>query len=470
MKLFVERLVQKIDLLAYTLFVLFTLAAIAVSVNRFWQYEVFYYDFGIFDRAIWLVSQLKPPIIDHLVVGGKLIFADHFNPSIFLFSPLFWLTDKSEALLIAQSAIVGLAGLFIYQTGKMVTKNALFSFAILVAFYFFIGMQNAIIFDFHGTTVATLAIVLCFYFFAKNKKVPFVIFFLLTLGFKESNFLLCAGIATATFFLNKHWRRLSIALFIISIAWGIFTIKFLIPYFAGGRYGYDVQFTADKLNIIFDLLDTPMKRNVVFYSLLSFGFLPLLHPAFLFVIIQDFLVRFLSNRVSLGLHYSAQLACIFALSSLYSYAIVKKNNVIKKYMTIVSLLLMLNALFLYRFVLRGPLALSYNKDFYLHTHDFAFLNALVAKVPKGTSVMTQNNLASHFTHQRQLWVLKDNYETYDAEYIVLDFRSGQNANDFFPTKHPDLILQKLLKDPRYEVLFEDNHAYIFHLRKKKDEL
>ncbi len=464
MKLFVERLVQRIDLFAYTLFALFTLAAIAVSLHRFWQYEVFYYDFGIFDRAIWLVSQFKAPIIDHLVVGGKLIFADHFNPSIFLFSPLFWFTDRSEILLIVQSLIVGLAGLFLYKTGKTVTKNSLFSLAILIAFYFFIGIQNAVIFDFHGTTVATLAIVLCFYFFAKNNKIPFVIFFLLTLGFKESNFLLCAGIAISTFFLNKQWRRVSIALFILSLVWGIFTIKFFIPYFAGGRYGYDVQFTADKLNIIFDLLDTPMKRNVVFYSLLSFGFL--VHPAFLFLIIQDFLVRFLSGRVSLGLHYSAQLACILAISSLYSYAIVRKNNVIKKYMTIVSLLLMLNALFLYRFVLRGPLALSYNKSFYLHTNEFAFLNNLIAKVPKGTSVMTQNNLAPHFTHEQQLWVLKDNYETYDAEYIVLDFRSGQNANDFFPTKHPDLVLQKLLKDPRYEVLFEDNHAYIFHIRKK----
>jgi len=463
-------LVKKIDLLAYTLFFLFTLAAIAVSVHRFWQYEVFYYDFGIFDRAIWLVSQLKSPIIDHLVVGGKLIFADHFSPSIFLLSPLFWFTNRSEVLLIVQSVIVGLAGLFLYKTGKIITKNSLFSFAILVSFYFFIGIQNAVISDFHEATVATLAIVLCFYFFVKNKKAPFVIFFLLTLGFKESNFLLGAGIALSTFFLNKNWRRLSIALFIISIVWGIFTIKFLIPYFAGGRYGYDIPFTADKLNIFFDLLDTPMKRNVVFYSLFSFGFLPLVHPAFLFLIIQDFLIRFLSNRVSLGLHYSAQLACILAISSLYSYAMVRKNNVIKKYLTVVSLLLIINALFLYRFVLRGPLALSYNKSFYLHTHDFAFLNKLVAKVPKGTSIMTQNNLASHFTHERQVWVLKDNYETYDAEYIVLDFRSGQNANDFFPTKHPDLVLQKLLKDPRYEILFEDNHAYIFHLRKKKDEL
>ena len=469
MKLFVERLVNRIDLLTYILFFLFTLAAILVSLNRFWQYEVFYYDFGIFDRAIWLVSQFKPPIIDHLVVGGKLIFADHFSPSIFLFSPLFWFTDRSEVLLIAQSLIVGFSGLFIYKTGKLVTRNSLFSFAILVSFYFFIGVQNAIISDFHEATVATLAIVLSFYFFAKNNKIPFVIFFLLTLGFKESNFLLCAGIAISTFFLNKNWKRLSIILCVVSIFWGILTIKFLIPHFSGGSYGYNVYFTADRLNVLFDLLGTPMKRSVVFDSLLSFGFLPILHPAFLFLIIQDFFVRFLSNRVSLGLHYSAQLACILAISSFYSYTILKKNKFTRKYLTVLSLLLIINAFFLYRFVLRGPLGLSYNKSFYIHTNDFVFLNEIISKVPKGTSVMTQNNLASRFTHQRKLWVLKDNYEDYNAEYIIIDMRPGQSANDFFPTQNPNLVLKRLQSDQRYVILLENSNRYIFHLQ-KKDQL
>src|SRR3989344_3357598 len=95
-----------IDALSYLCTLLFMIAGVFVSLNRYWQYNVFYYDFGIFDSAIWSVSRFKPPIIDHLAVGGKWIFADHFNPSIFLLSPLYWLTDRQEMILVVQAAVV----------------------------------------------------------------------------------------------------------------------------------------------------------------------------------------------------------------------------------------------------------------------------------------------------------------------------------------------------------------------------
>jgi uncharacterized membrane protein len=401
------------------------------------------------------------PIIDHLVVGGKLILADHFNPSIFILSPFFWVTDRPEILLVAQSIIVGISGIFIYKIGKIVTKNSLFSLSVLISYYLFLGLQNAVLFDFHEITVSTLFAVLCFYYFLKNRKTLTLLFFIITLGFKESNFLFGAGLAFAFFFLNKTWRKFSISLFALSIIWGIIAIKFIIPYFSGGIYGYGVEFSPDKLNLISDLLGSPAKQHTVFYSLFSFSFLPVLSPTFWPLIIQDFLVRFFSGRVSLGLHYSALLSVVMAISSLYGFPVLRKIKIIRNHLNIVSVIVILNAIFLYRFILRGPLALSYNSDFYAHTKDFQFLNDLVSKVPPHTTVMTQNNLASHFAHQENIWVLKDNYESYKPEYIVLDFRSGQNVNDFFPTKNLTLILRKLSTDKNYSPIFDNGNQYIF---------
>lgn len=449
------------DFPAWIFFLLFTAASTLVSVNRFWQYEVFYYDFGIFDRAIWLVSRFKPPVIDHLVVGGKVIFADHFNPSIFLYSPIFWFTSKPEALLIAQGLTVGLSGLFIYKIGKIVTKNNFFSLSILISYFLFVGLQNALISDFHEVTVATFFSVLCFYFFLKNRKIWTFLFFIIFLGFKESNFLFGMGLAITFFFLNRSWRKFSVFLLIFSIIWGILSIKFIIPYFAERTYGYEVALSPDKINLVNGLLGSPEKRQVVFYSLLSFGFLPILTPPFWFLIIQDFLVRFLSNRVSLGLHYSALLSVILALSSIYGFIFLQKIRIIKKYLIFVPIIIILNAVFIYRFVLRGPLALSYNPDFYANTKNFKFLDTLVSQIPSSTTVMAQNNLASHFTHQKNIWVLKDNYELYKPEYIVLDLRSGQNINDFFPTKNPSFIPSKLLQDKKYSPIFNNGNQYIF---------
>lgn len=452
---------RKSDFFALVFSIVFTFASIFVSLNRFWQYEMFYYDFGIFDRAIWLVSQFKQPVIDHLVVGGKLIFADHFNPSIFIFSPLFWLTDKPETLLIAQSSIVGLSGFFIYGIGKTVTKNSFFSLSILVSYYLFVGLQNAVAFDFHEITAATLFAVLSFYFFLKNKKMLTFLFFLITLGFKESNFLFGAGLSTAFFFINKEWRKFSIFLFIFSIIWGVIAIKLIIPYFSGGIYGYEVGLSLDKINLIDDLLGNSAKRHTVFYSFLSFGFLPVLSPAFWFIIVQDLLARFLSNRVGLGLHYSALLSVILAISSFYSFSFLQKIRIAQKHINIVSLLIIFNAIFLYRFVLRGPLALSYNPDFYAHTKDFQFLDNLVSQVPSNATVMAQNNLASHFAHYKNVWVLKYDYESYKPEYVVFDLRSGQNINNFFPTNNIPFVLQNISRDSNYSDIYNNGNQHIF---------
>lgn len=448
-------------LLVFILFLLFTSSSILVSLNRFWQYEVFYYDFGIFDRAIWLASQFQAPIIDHLVVGGKIIFADHFSPAIFLFSPLFWLTQRSEVLLITQAVIVGISGLIIYKIGKIVTKNSLFSLAVLLSFYLFVGLQNAVITDWHEATIATLPLILTYYFFLKNKKGLALVFFLLTLGFKESNFVLGIGVAISLWLLNKQWRKFSLLLSAISIVWGIVSIKLIIPYFSDGIYQYNVIFSFDKLNLLTDLFDTSLKRETVFYSLFSFGFLPLLSPPFWFLVVSDFLVRFLAGKVGLGFHYSALLSVIMAISSFYSFLIIKKMRIASKHLPLISIILILNALFLYRFVLHGPLALSYNLDFYRHTKDFQFLDRLLAKIPSNVTVMTQNNLASRFTHGKNLWVLKDNYFFYDPYYVVLDMRSGQSANDFFPTQDPSLVLKNLLLDPNYSAVFNNQNQYVF---------
>lgn len=452
---------KKNDIFVLTFCCIFILASILVSLNRFWQYEMFYYDLGIFDRAIWLVSRFKTPIIDHLVVGEKVIFADHFNPSIFLFSPIFWFINKTEILLVIQAFAVGISGLIICKIGKIVTKNHLFSLAILISYYLFVGLQNAIISDFHEVTVATPFVAACIYFFLRNKKILAFVFFIVTLGFKESNFLLGAGLAIAFFFINKSWRKFSIFLFIFSIIWGVIAIKLIIPYFSGGIYGYEIGFSLDKINLIDSLLGSPAKRHTVFYSLLSFGFLPILSPAFWPLIVQDFLARFLSGRVSLGLHYSALLSVILAISSFYSFSALNKVKFIRKHIAIFSLLIILNSLFLYRFVLRGPLALSYNPAFYSHTKDFKFLDDLVSQIPVNASVATQNNLATRFTHNKNVWILKENYDYNKPDYILMDLRVGQNANNFFLTKNPDIILGNLLSDKNYSVIYKSNDQYLF---------
>lgn len=453
------------DLVAIFLCIIFVIAGIAVSLNRFWQYEVFFYDFGIFDQAIWKVSRLQAPIIDHFVVGGKWIFADHFSPGIFLLTPLYWITDRSEILLIAQVIIVGLSGLVLYDIGREILRNRFQAVSILVCYFLFVGLQNAIISDFHEVTVMTFPLMLTFWAFVKKKRLLYVVFLILTLSFKESTFLLGVGIGTTIFFIRREWLRMAFLTVAVSFIWGFLSIKVIIPYFSGGFYQYGFGLFEQGSDIFFTFFDHPIKQQTLLYSFLSFGFLPFLIPSFWFVIFQDFLTRFAPEsltRWGLGLHYSAQLAPLLAIASIYAIKILVKK-LSRTLVSIFTVLLIVNAIILYRFILHGPLGLAYNPDFYKHTKNFVYLDKLFKTIPNNILVMTQNNLAVRFTHKNVL-LLRDDYIRYKPDYIMIDARGGQNPNNFFGITNIYETIRKLKTDQNYESIYETKEQFIFKKR------
>ncbi|MBI2028382.1 MAG: DUF2079 domain-containing protein [Candidatus Levybacteria bacterium] len=456
---------QQIDIIAYFFILCIIAAGILVSLNRFWQYEVFYIDFGVFDQAIWSVSRFKPPIIEHFIVSGKWIFADHFNPSIFLLSPFYWLTTRSEMLLVVQTIAVGLSGLLLYGIAKKVLINEFLALGILSCYFLFLGLQNAVITEFHELTVSTLPLTLTFWAILNKKLRLYLLFLIITLGFKESLFATGIGIGIALFFLRKEWRLIAFITIMLSVVWGAISIKFIIPAFSNGIYIYVPTLPDGILNKVSALVDHPVKVKTLFYSFLSFGFLPIFSPAFWPLIIQDYTLRFLpgggSTRWDLGLHYNAQSAVILAIGSVFGLHNLMKIKKFSKFLPFLGIILIINAFILYRFILHGPLALSYNPAFYEHTKDLAFLNDLIKRIPSNASIMTHNNLAVRFTHQ-QVWLLRTNYEIYKPDYILIDNRKGQNPNNFFASLvNVDGIIKIIKKDSSYKLIYSTQEQFVF---------
>lgn len=449
---------------AVIFFAIFTTIGIIVSLHRFWQYEVFYIDFGQYDQAIWSISRLQPPMVDHWVLGYINVLGDHLTPSIFLLSPLYWLTSESSVILIAQAVAVGLSGLVIYSIGNILLKDKIMAIAIMGCYYLFVGLQNAVITEFHELTIMTLFLALTFWAFVKKKRLLYFIFLIITLGFKEVAFLIGISLGIAIFFIEKKWRKEAIATIIMSIVWGAIALKFIIPYFSPGDYLYARDIPNSISGKLTALFDHPLKRHTLFYSFFSFGFLPIFSPQFWALMFQDYYSRFatqtFSTRWDLGLHYNAVSAVILALATIYSIKFFMRHSIIKRYKYIIVCLLIGNALFINRFFLHGPFNLAYNKTFYEHTKEFAFLDKMINMVPPNATVATHNNLASRFTHQR-VWLLKDSYETHNPEYILIDNRKGQNPNNFIGSGALDKILIKLLKDPNYKIIYNTKEQYIF---------
>ncbi|HCC84602.1 MAG TPA: hypothetical protein DEP87_02880 [Candidatus Pacebacteria bacterium] len=478
--------VQKFDQLIYWgvmgFILLYTVAAALVSVHRFWQFEVFYYDFGIFDQALWRVAHFQPPVIEHLVIGGKWIFADHFNPGMFLLAPLYWFTDRPEIMLVAQAVAAGISAVILHKIARKVTGSAILAAAVVVSYCLFVGLQNALITDMHEVVfmLVPLLLILEAVVFGRRKLVW--VWFGLTLLFKESAFLLGVGLGLFTWWVRRDWWREALGMIGIAAIWGFLVIQLVIPYFSGGQYAYKPDFYREAWKNVLALVDVPIKRETQFLSLWSFGFLPLLAPASWPLIGQDWIVRFMpqntAGRWALGMHYSAQLAPLLALGMSYGLSWIKSRIKLQSWsqkkfwskwwlnwgqlsLILISGGLILNALYLHRVKLHGPLGLAYNPDFYRHSQDFEFLEKMIQAIPPTASVMTQNNLAAHLTHQ-QVWLSRDNYEDYQPDYVMFDLRSDQNPNNLFAmSRDLTLIVDRLKVDPNYQILFQNGNQWIF---------
>lgn len=471
-----------LDRIALIWVLIFTIAAALVAVNRYWQFEVFYYDFGIFDSAIWQVSRFQPPVIEHLVIGGKWIFADHFSPGMFLLSPLYWLTDSQEIMLIAQAVAAGISAYVVYLIAKKVIKKTVPALAVLISYCLFVGLQNALITDIHEVVFMLVPLTLTLYAMVTKKQKQMWFWFALILMFKESAFLLGMGLGMFLWWIRKDQWKSALIMFGISIAWGAVVTQYIIPYFSGTDYAYKPDFYRELWKNVWSMVDHPLKRETQFRSLWSFGFLPVISPATWPLIGQDWVVRFVpqntGGRWTMGMHYSAQLAPLLAVGMAYGLKLVialnekrawYKKQIAKNFnvswgqaaIIVASGALVLNAVYLHQFKLHGPLGLAYNPSFYEHSKDFGFLEEMIAKVPKNASIMTQNNLASHFTHQ-QVWLTRDDYEEYNPDYFLFDLRPGQNPNNFFgKTSNIELLVEKIKADQNYEVLFQTEHQFLF---------
>ena len=451
-------------LIAICITALYSLAAVLVSVNRFKQYEVFYYDFGIYDQAIWKVSRFQAPIIEHLVIGGKWNLADHFTPSMYLLSPLYWLSDKQEIVLAAQAIAVGLSGFFIWSVAAHILKNKWYALPVMMLYLLFVGLQNAIISDLHEVTVMVLPLSVAIWAIVKGRVKTMYLAFVIALGFKESNFLLGLGLGAFLFLVRPSWWKHVAIMGAASLLWGYLTINIFIPYFAGTPYQYMSDFPKNPVRFMQSFVNSDQKRETLLITFGSFAFLPLLAPITWPLIFQDFVPRFIpevSGRATLGLHYSAMIAPIMGLGVAYGLALLF-TYVIKhvKVQWAVSLALMILALYLHQFVYHGPLGLAYNRDFYRHSSEFGFLNKLIELVPKDATVMTQNNLASHFTHQT-VWLFRPNYDYYNPEYMVFDLRDGQNINDFFGGGDVPSIYRAVKEDVKYELIYSTKEQFVF---------
>src|SRR5438270_10054150 len=95
------------------------LAAIVYGSISVYRHNVFAsgaFDLGVQDQTVWGYSQLR--MIPNTVAMIPNLLGDHFHPILMAIAPLYWIWSDARVLLLAQAALLAVAGIPVFWWAK----------------------------------------------------------------------------------------------------------------------------------------------------------------------------------------------------------------------------------------------------------------------------------------------------------------------------------------------------------------
>ena len=430
----------------YVICFIFFLAYSVLSVVRHNHYQSFGFDLGINDQVIWEYSKFHAPIttIDHIAFIPKLFV--HVELIFLLFVPFYWIWADPRVLLVLQAAIVCFSGIAVFLLAKRYKLHPWLSFALLMSYLLFYGIQNGLWFDFHSAVIATAFCAWFIYFLISEKNKWAILFFLLTILSKE-NFAAITFLVCGVYFLVSR-KKSAIYFALASVVYELFIFEVYFNYFVPGGY----QFA--NINGMFANLDprlmysTAEKRSVYLYTLLSYGFLPLLNPIYLLPVLGDLASYFIlaatkvSGAQGLFLQYRAELVPLMSWATIATIAKYKWLNT--KWVAVYLFVSILAV----QYLLHLPLSYLTKKWFWTTPSGVKNINEVLIYLPKDASVVTQDNIIPHISERFNIFTLYPNRKGF-----VKNSPCGRSACDWF----------RWVGEPQYMVVDTSPEWNILHL-------
>jgi uncharacterized membrane protein len=257
-------------MIAISAFILF-----ACSSLRHALFQSTAFDLGIFDQAIYLISQGKEPIT---TIQGFHILGDHAAWIHYILALPYKIYPSVYWLFIVQSLALALGSLPTWYLAIQAGLKESQAMAIATSYLLYPVVFNGNLFDFHPEVIA-VPLLLSAVLAARLENIAwFCVCIILTLGCKAVLSLTVMAMGIWLIFFEKK-RLCGLFAIILGSAWFIIATKLIIPAFSGaeaaavGRYSYlgNSVFEIAK-NLIF-------QPGLIFskiFSLDNFGYLILL--------------------------------------------------------------------------------------------------------------------------------------------------------------------------------------------------
>ena len=438
------------------------------SILRYDNYFAGKFDLGNMAQTVWNTAhgdifRLTDPNATREV--SRLAF--HSDFILILFAPFYWIWEDPRMLLIIQTVVVAVGGIFVFLIANHILKNKNISLVLTLSYFINPGVNFANLYDFHSVTLATTFLLATFYFLFK-KKYGYMLFFLILSVVTKEEVWVISGLIGLYLFFNERKRALGAIIAIVSFSFFYILIEYLMPknlgkeHFALSYYSYIGETPFEiVINIFLNPLQTiktlllPDRILFIKQIFLPVGFISFLAPLMLIFAVPDLAINLLSSNPPLHqiyYQYSATITPFVFIAAIFGIRFLKSKMPRIPY-NVLSLIIILFSLFsAYDY---GPLPFSKNPS--INTYKKTLpektkIDEYISSLPVEKKITATNNVGAHLSHRKDIYVIPQGLDKADRA-IFLTSRSINEGEK--------RALIKIQTDSNYVLVFQAEGFYVF---------
>jgi len=443
-----------------------SLVFIHLGLQRHDRFGTFGFDLGIYDQAIWLLSQFRDPFI---TIRGLEFFGHHVNPALLFFVPFYWLGAGPKFLLVAQVASQAAGAVAIYLLARDRLKDRWPAVA-LAAVLLLHPTYEYLVWEFFHPDALAVGPLLFAYWAAREKRWRwFTVSAVLAMACKEDVAL--AMVVIGLLVAARGDRRIGFVVAGLAAAWFAVATRVIIPFANGVGPFYDSFFgefgssagevarnVATHPGKAFDVATRPDRMSYYRMMFAPVAFLPLAALPTLLVAGPMLAVNALSSfpyQREIRYHYAALVLAGIMLATVETIAALGRTPSSRAF-----LVGLVAATSFASTVAWGPSPLStkYRSGLWALNSDSrqGAKDRAVARIPAGAPATVHYQYAPHMTHRQKIYEWPAPWEP--ANWGV----KGENLDN--PAGVQWLLLDQQLLADKDRVLYQRLLATEFTVR------
>lgn len=409
----------------------FTLYFLWLQMRRYEQLGAYAFDLGIFQQAVWLMSQGKTPFV---TIRGMNILGDHFTPILYLVAIPYRFWAHPFWLFLAQTIALAAGALPLYRLTLRRTQREWVAVLVSVGYLLHPALFPMVMFDFHPVLLSVPFVLWAMDAADEGRPKVFAIASILAMICKEEVALSIAALSAFAAVIRKQkWAWWGL---VGSTVWAFAVLK-IMPSLTGVEHSAYLALYArwgeTPLGIVLGILSRPIEalKELVLckghatapgvYPLLllaPFAFFPISAPEVLLFGLPNYALIALNERVTfreLGYQYASTILPWLAFASAIAWErlLLCGNNLPstrqKRWATFVALAWSVCVVFsAYRYGL--PAVQRFTGDTLPPEEAKAIVAFLHQHIPPDASVTAPTSLVPPLAHRERIYLFPNPFQ------------------------------------------------------------